>query len=111
MTAAADAKTAAQALVTNALEAVDAQGTGIAFATEDGFLDFVAVAGPLGELMLGTHPAHPDRSRRADVRRVPARAHGVAPDSRRVDVASTRRARSSSSTARGPRSSRRSKRR
>ena len=32
-------------------------------------------------------PADPDRSRRADVRRVPARAHGVAPDSRRVDVA------------------------
>ena len=59
VTAAADAKTAAQALVTNALEAVDAQGTGIAFATEDGFLDFVAVAGPLGELMLERNPRIP----------------------------------------------------
>jgi serine/threonine-protein kinase RsbW len=59
VTAAADAKTAAQALVTNALEAVDAQGTGIAFATEDGFLEFVAVAGPLGELMAERHPRIP----------------------------------------------------
>ena len=59
----------------------------------------------------GTQPAHPDRSRRADVRRVPARAHGVAPDSRTRGRRDTRRARSSSSTVRGPRSSRRSKRR
>jgi serine/threonine-protein kinase RsbW len=51
VTAASDAVSAAEALVTRALEAVDAQGTGIAFATDDGFLEFVAVAGPLGETM------------------------------------------------------------
>jgi anti-sigma regulatory factor (Ser/Thr protein kinase)/GAF domain-containing protein len=51
VTAASDAVVAADALVTRALEAVDAQGTGIAFATEDGHLEFVAVAGPLGQVM------------------------------------------------------------
>jgi serine phosphatase RsbU (regulator of sigma subunit)/anti-sigma regulatory factor (Ser/Thr protein kinase) len=51
VTAASDAVSAAEALVSRALEAVDAQGTGIAFATDDGFLEFVAVAGPLGEIM------------------------------------------------------------
>jgi serine/threonine-protein kinase RsbW len=51
VSAASDAVSAAQALVTRALEAVDAQGAGIAFATDDAHLEFVAVAGPIGEVI------------------------------------------------------------
>src|SRR5262245_4415791 len=48
VTTASDTVDAAEALVSRVLDAVGAQGTGIAFATDDDHLEFVAVAGPLG---------------------------------------------------------------
>jgi serine phosphatase RsbU (regulator of sigma subunit)/anti-sigma regulatory factor (Ser/Thr protein kinase) len=59
VTAASDAVAAAEALVIRLLDAVDAQGSGIAFATDDGDLEFVAVAGRLGQLMLEQFPRVP----------------------------------------------------
>ena len=52
VTAASDATVAAQALVDNALHAVGAQGTGIAFVDDDGDLEFVAVAGEFGDVIM-----------------------------------------------------------
>jgi serine/threonine-protein kinase RsbW len=49
---ASDSTTAAQTLVNRALEAVGAQGAGIAFATSDTHMQFVAVAGPLGDVLV-----------------------------------------------------------
>jgi serine/threonine-protein kinase RsbW len=51
VTAASDRVSAAAALVSRVLHAVGAQGTGIAFATDDGHLEFDSVAGPLGHVM------------------------------------------------------------
>jgi serine phosphatase RsbU (regulator of sigma subunit)/anti-sigma regulatory factor (Ser/Thr protein kinase) len=59
VTAASDAVAATETLVTHALEALDAQGIGIAFAADDEELEFIAVAGRFGEFMRSRFPRVP----------------------------------------------------